>query len=107
MPAIRQLRGVRNRRAPPEVWQATYAWLGAQATRPIPAFAPRADGVGLRGEARRLWEPYLDAIQGRWPAAEFRSFASGMIRGDVERAETCRQAAMRGRRASNRPDTLD
>ncbi len=29
-PAIAQLRGPRNRRAPLDVWQAAYAWLGAQ-----------------------------------------------------------------------------
>ena len=35
MPAIVQLRAARNRRAPPEVWQATYAWLGSQRLEPL------------------------------------------------------------------------
>lgn len=105
MPAIRQLRGVRNRRAPPEVWQATYAWLGAQAARPIPPEAARGDATAIRSEARRLWEPYLAAVEHRWPAAEFRALANGFMRGDLERAESVRRAAMlpRLRRASDAP----
>ena len=43
MPAVRQLRGPRNRRARPQLWQAAYAWLGAQDVRrhlPPPRSAP-------------------------------------------------------------------
>ena len=35
MPTVVQLRAARNRRAPPEVWQATYAWLGSQRLEPL------------------------------------------------------------------------
>lgn len=71
MPAVLQLRGRRNRRAPPKVWQATYAWLGGQSLRPL-AFAPADLGTErARRAARALWRPYLDAIE---PAAA-REFA--------------------------------
>lgn len=107
MPAIRQLRAVRNRRAAPEIWQAAYAWLGSQTPRPVPALAARGDTAGLRAEARRLWEPYLAAVESRWPAAEFRSLSSAMIRSDVERAESYRRTstARRARRTSTTPAT--
>ena len=35
MPTVVQLRAARNRRAPPEVWQATYAWIGSQRLEPL------------------------------------------------------------------------
>ncbi len=59
MPAIVQLRGMRNRRASIDIWQAAYAWLaahpltGASAGRLIP---PSDDRIETR---RSLWEPYL------------------------------------------------
>jgi hypothetical protein len=62
MPGIVQLRGARNRRAAIDVWQATYAWLGAH---PVDAFSPdrlvppAADRLETR---RRLWGPYLDDL---------------------------------------------
>ena len=59
MPTIVQLRSARNRRAAPEVWQATYAWLGGQRLEPL---APdrHAPKPAKRVEARRqLWGPYL------------------------------------------------
>jgi hypothetical protein len=62
MPSIVQLRGVRNRRAPLDVWQAVYAWLGQQ---PVEAFSPErlvppaTDRIEMR---RRLWLPYLAAL---------------------------------------------
>ena len=62
MPTIVQLRGIRNRRAGPEVWQAAYAWLGGQALRP---FTPRMarQALGSRVSARKLvWGSYLDHL---------------------------------------------
>jgi hypothetical protein len=35
MPNIVQLRAARNRRAPPEIWQATYSWIGGQRLMPL------------------------------------------------------------------------
>jgi hypothetical protein len=64
MPSIVQLRAARNRRAPPEVWQATYAWLGGQRLEPL---APNRNAVrpSKRVEARRrLWAPYLEFLAG-------------------------------------------
>lgn len=75
MPAIVQLRGVRNRRASIDVWQAAYAWLGAHplqgasAERLVP---PAADRAHTR---RRLWEPYLQHLgsAGGGPGMEARA----------------------------------
>jgi hypothetical protein len=64
MPTIVQLRAARNRRAAPDVWQATFAWLGSQRLEPL---APHRHmpKPGKRAEARRrLWEPYLSFLAG-------------------------------------------
>jgi hypothetical protein len=64
MPSLVQLRAARNRRAPPEVWQATYAWLGGQRLEPL---APDRHTArpSKRVEARRqLWTPYLEFLAG-------------------------------------------
>lgn len=59
MPTIVQLRAARNRRAPPEVWQAAYAWIGAQRLEPL-APERHTPKPAKRAEARRqLWSPYL------------------------------------------------
>jgi hypothetical protein len=65
VPRIVQLRGPRNRRAAPEVWQAAYAWLAGQCYRPFPgepAVGSHQQRVQL---ARALWRPYLDYVRGR------------------------------------------
>lgn len=61
MPAIEQLRGPRNNRAAPEIWQAAYAWLGAQTFRvfPGPSHGGRSE-IGAVWE--RLWEPIVEDI---------------------------------------------
>jgi hypothetical protein len=72
MPSIVQLRAARNRRAPPEVWQATFAWLGSQRLEPLSPerHAPRP---AKRAEARRqLWAPYLEFLAGTGHHEEFR-----------------------------------
>lgn len=69
MPVIRQLRGVRNRRAAAEVWQAAYAWLGSQSLRPVQVKEPPAKISRLRVASRNLWQPYLSAV-GDGPAAD-------------------------------------
>jgi hypothetical protein len=64
MPTIVQLRAARNRRAPPEVWQATFSWLGSQRLEPLSPlrYAPKPL---KRIEARReLWRPYLEVLAG-------------------------------------------
>jgi len=64
MPTIVQLRAARNRRAPPEVWQATFSWLGSQRLAPL-APLQHAPKPTERTEARRqLWSPYLEFLAG-------------------------------------------
>jgi PcfJ-like protein len=72
MPTIVQLRGARNRRAAPEVWQATFAWLGSQRLEPLSPerHAPKPT---KRVVARRLlWEPYLAHLEEVGEAQRFR-----------------------------------
>ena len=64
MPNIVQLRAARNRRAPPEIWQATYSWLGGQRLVPLSPLR-HAPKPMQRIEARRqLWNPYLEVLEG-------------------------------------------
>jgi PcfJ-like protein len=60
MACIAQIRGPRNRRAPPFVWQAVHAWLGAQPFRPITATP--TPPVASREALRTFWRAYADAL---------------------------------------------
>lgn len=61
LPTIVQLRGPRNKRAHPEIWQAAYAWLGAQEMHPVP---PQVINSAARRRAwRALWKPYLSVLE--------------------------------------------
>lgn len=51
MPGIEQLRGPRNNRAAPEIWQAAYAWLGQQTFRVFPG-----PSHGARTEVAKAWD---------------------------------------------------
>lgn len=77
MPVIRQLRGPRNRRVAPSVWQAAYAWLGDQPPRPVSPERWRPSASGLRNAARTLWEPYLAVLESRGAADRFRAMTVG------------------------------
>ena len=77
MPTIVQLRGARNRRATPEVWQATFAWLGNQRLEPL---APERHTPSARKRSdarRRLWAPYLAFLAGTRDAQAFRRLVLG------------------------------
>jgi hypothetical protein len=66
MPCISQLRAPRNRRAALELWQAAYAWLGAQPIRPGEnklRLAPTRNQRRKRLDA--VWRPFLDALPER------------------------------------------
>ena len=59
MPTIVQLRAARNRRAPPEVWQATFAWLGGQRLEPLLPGRHAPKPMKRVAARRKLWDPYL------------------------------------------------
>lgn len=61
MPSISQVRGPRNRRASPAVWQAIHAWLGAQPFRPL--VATPTSPAASREALRAFWSPYMTAIE--------------------------------------------
>lgn len=60
-PCISQIRGPRNRRAPPAVWQVVHAWLGGQSFRPLDTSPTSAQAT--REAFRRFWEPYVAAAE--------------------------------------------
>lgn len=94
MPTVVQLRAARNRRAPPEVWQAAYAWLGGQRLEPLSPerHTPKRT---KRAEARRqLWGPYLAFLAGTRHEKPFQQLV-------LERPSTRRPAPI-GRRAQAR-----
>jgi hypothetical protein len=72
MPAIVQLRGVRNRRAPPEVWQAAYAWLGGQRLEPLSPERHAPKAMQRLSARRRLWQPYIAFLEASGRAQAFR-----------------------------------
>ncbi|MDX2156780.1 MAG: hypothetical protein SFW09_09735 [Hyphomicrobiaceae bacterium] len=60
-PCISQIRGPRNRRAPPAVWQAVHAWLGTQSFRAIDLAPTPAQAT--REAFRAFWAPYVAAAE--------------------------------------------
>jgi hypothetical protein len=64
MPRVVQLRALRNRRAAPEIWQATFAWLGGQRLAPLAPERHLPKPVKRRAARRQLWEPYLEHLHG-------------------------------------------
>ncbi|RTL72726.1 MAG: hypothetical protein EKK41_03135 [Hyphomicrobiales bacterium] len=105
MPNIVQLRAYRNRRAGPDVWQATYAWLGSQklAQRTL---RPRRVQSAQRSLARQqLWQPYLETIAGSDLEPKLRALLllpakKGRLRRDTAGAE------LQGKPAPRRVRTL-
>ena len=96
MPAIVQRRAARNRRAPPDVWQATFAWLGGQRLEPLSPDLHTPKPM-KRAEARRqLWRPYLEFLEGTHYAQIFK---------DAVLASTRRPQRRRTRLLRQRPDT--
>ena len=61
MPMIEQLRGPKNRRAAPKLWQAAYAWLGSQTFRPIVEGVQGGDEIG-KEIISSVWMPYLMSL---------------------------------------------
>jgi hypothetical protein len=56
------VRGPRNRRAPPAVWQAVHAWIAEQSLQVIDISSTSAQAT--REAFRRFWEPYVGAAEG-------------------------------------------
>jgi PcfJ-like protein len=103
MPAIIQLRGPKNRRANPDVWQAAFAWLG---TAPIEPFAADrlTPSASDRARARRdLWKPYFDMLDASPGNAQFATEYKQQIRRAVATKATGRMVSLRTSRPRRSP----
>jgi len=96
MPGIRQLRGPRNRRAAPQIWQAAYAWLGQQPLRPLVKGTRAVQEARVRAVRAAFWAPYLSAVAGTASARRIRDIVLGLQDPAPER---------RAKRAAQRPAT--
>ena len=104
MPCVSQIRGPRNRRAPPAIWQAVHAWLGAQPFRTI-AISP-TPLTATREALKSFWKPYAQALTAEGLAQRI---------GIPVREQTCRTAhdeiaqpvvPTQGTRRSRRPAVM-
>jgi hypothetical protein len=86
VPEILQLKANRNRRAPPELWQATYAWLGSQ---PLGLVRVEPGTAALRRCNRKaFWTPFLDSL-----AKPDRERVEPFLVGEAGRPSLLREAA--------------
>jgi PcfJ-like protein len=100
MPTIVQLRAARNRRAPPEIWQATFAWLGGQRLEPLSPERHAPKPTKRLMARRMLWEPYLAHLEGNGGAQRFRRTV--LERLSAHRRHRLRRARPRARSGSGR-----
>jgi len=61
MPMIEQIKGPKNKRAAPEVWQAAYLWLGSQDFRPMKEGVRGGKEISKKIK-KAIWKPYLAHI---------------------------------------------
>jgi hypothetical protein len=80
MPTIVQLRAARNRRAPPEVWQATFSWLGGQRLEPLSPLRHAPKPLKRIEARRKLWSPYQAMLAGTRHEPAFRRALSQTAR---------------------------
>lgn len=99
MPAIRQLRGRRNRKSRPEIWRATYAWLGTQPLAPRYVAGRRLDRSRAQRATAELWGPYLQFLDAAGLSEEFATSVIGLKQASAKRISKC-AAARAGIRTS-------
>ncbi|MFM9940251.1 MAG: PcfJ domain-containing protein [Hyphomicrobiaceae bacterium] len=98
---LSQVRGPRNRRAPPGVWQVVTAWLEAQPRRPLSAVSTPA---GLaREHLDHFWRPYIITIDA---AGLTLRLPSAVVARDRLRGEVRTQPPVAAPRAIEPPPTL-
>ena len=102
MPTIVQLRGARNRRAAPEVWQATFAWLGRPASGALVAAAACAQTDEARCGAAAVMGALSAYLEDNGRAQRFRR-AGARATAQPLRARTTTRHAASGGRPQRRP----
>ena len=103
VPRIVQLRGPRNRRAGPEIWQATLSWLAGQAFRPLPRVVETADRTRRQQFIRAIWRPMMDSVKGTPMEKRVQALAFGKEISRSYRAFQGTPAAQRGRDGEREP----
>lgn len=84
MPAIRQLRAARNRRASADIWRASYTWLGMQPLRALQAGEDVPSAPARRTAAETLWREYIEARSASLTAGELKALTRAIaVRGGV------------------------
>jgi hypothetical protein len=110
MPTIVQLRGQRNRRAPPEVWQATFTWLGGQHLATLAPLQQAAKPMERVAARRQLWQPYLEFLAGTRHEPALRRLVMQQLRtpaNDRRRARLLPQRTLRQPPAGHTPRRPD
>ncbi len=93
MPSLIQLRGPRNRRASPQIWQAAFAWLGQAQLRLLPADRSRLYSNTKRRQARKqFWKPYIEHLAVTGHDEAFKLLVLGGAR---QRRERTKRIALR------------
>ncbi len=103
MPSLLQLRGPRNRRASPQIWQAAFAWLGQAQLRLLPADRSRLYSNTKRRQARKtFWKPYIDHLSRCGHDEAFKLLVLGGGRQRRARAKHINQRAQPGQNLVDR-----
>ena len=104
MPAVTQLRAARNRRAPMEVWQATYAWLGGQPLRQAtPDLQIKVGRAERKRRLERFWRPFLGVLPPHARAALETAVMPGLTNAGLTNAGPTRQPTVRTVSAGSSP----
>ena len=83
-PMISQLRGPHNRRAPLDVWQAAYAWLGSQPLRLAEkSLRVRVGPVTKRRRSKAIWQPFIEVLPSQTQEAAIAVLLGGGVRSRV------------------------
>jgi hypothetical protein len=108
MPRIVQLRGVKNKRLAPEVWQAAFLWLGSQPIEPFTNGRLTPASVDRTRARRELWKDYFRHLEAVGDQAAMVSEIKKVIRRSVltpmniARTQVLLRAPLRPNRSSPR-----
>lgn len=98
IPAIRQLRAARNRRASADIWRAAYTWLGTQSMRGLQIGEDAPSVTARRMAAEHLWRAYLEARTASLTPSELKELSRAIAVRAVANSPAARIEAARTER---------